>query len=302
MIEKMKSHIKMHHKCYVEAKEAVDFIREDEQDALKRKHRRLKERKYELVKNIVDGQIFSERTFEGRTLVDYLVNLQNVISKGKQIHIEELVQERRAVLEDGVVIDDYLIYKEGENTNKEEYELRKTFSSHVRGVRSKPQYTYDRLAVVRYAERWWNDYNPQFQSFENNCTNYISQCLFAGGASMSVASDRSRGWWYKNKNWSFSWSVAHALRWYFSGAKEGLQVIEVANPEDLLRGDVICYDFNGDGRWQHTTIVVAKDTDGMPLVNAQSSNSRMRYWAYEDSTAWTTEIKYKFFHILDKDS
>ncbi|MGQ0440385.1 amidase domain-containing protein, partial [Bacillus sp. B-TM1] len=40
------------------------------------------------------------------------------------------------------------------------------------------------------------------------------------------------------------------------------------------------YDFEDDGRWNHTTIVVAKDADGMPLVNAHSANSRRRYWNY----------------------
>lgn len=37
----------------------------------------------------------------------------------------------------------------------------------------------------------------------------------------------------------------------------------------------------------------------MPLVNAQTYDSRMRYWSYEDSTAYTPSIRYTFFHILD---
>jgi hypothetical protein len=103
----------------------------------------------------------------------------------------------------------------------------------------------------------------------------------------------------RNNNWSYSWSVANAMRWHLSGSKSGLTAKEVERPEDLLLGDVICYDFQGDGRFDHTTIVVAKDKDGMPLVNAHTQNSRMRYWAYEDSTAYTPNIKYKFFSIVD---
>ncbi len=60
---------------------------------------------------------------------------------------------------------------------------------------------------------------------------------------------------------------------------------------------VICYDFEGDNRWDHNTIVVAKDANGMPLVNAHTNNSRLRYWTYEDSAAWTPNIQYKFFQI-----
>ena len=70
-------------------------------------------------------------------------------------------------------------------------------------------------------------------------------------------------------------------------------------PEELILGDVIAYDFEDDGRWNHTTIVVAKDADGMPLVNAHSANSRRRYWNYEDSSKYTPQMKYKFFHIIN---
>jgi hypothetical protein len=45
--------------------------------------------------------------------------------------------------------------------------------------------------------------------------------------------------------------------------------------------------------------VTGKDASGMPLVNAHTYNSRMRYWAYEDSTAYTPNIKYKFLSITD---
>ena len=34
----------------------------------------------------------------------------------------------------------------------------------------------------------------------------------------------------------------------------------------LMPGDVICYDFQGDGRFDHTTFVVAKDDENMPNV------------------------------------
>jgi hypothetical protein len=103
----------------------------------------------------------------------------------------------------------------------------------------------------------------------------------------------------RNNSWSYSWSVAHAFRWYLASSKSGLRAVEKERAEELMPGDVICYDFQGDGRYDHTTIVVAKDRYGMPLVNAHTTNSRMRYWAYEDSTAYTPNIKYKFFHIID---
>lgn len=41
------------------------------------------------------------------------------------------------------------------------------------------RFSYDRLAAVQYAERWWNSYNPQYRKFDVDCTNYVSQCLRA---------------------------------------------------------------------------------------------------------------------------
>lgn len=114
---------------------------------------------------------------------------------------------------------------------------------------------------------------------------------------MRGAPNREHGWWYDGSDWSFSWSVAHSLRWYLSGSETGLKGEELETPEELLPGDVICYDFQGDGRWDHTTIVVDKDAYGAPLVNAHTNNSRNRYWTYEDSAAWTPDIQYKFFRI-----
>lgn len=161
--------------------------------------------------------------------------------------------------------------------------------------------SYDREKAVAYAERWWNDYNPQFKKFDVDCTNYVSQCLLAGGAPMKYAYDRAQGWWYRYQpvNWSYSWAVAHSLHWYLATSKSGLRAKEVATAEELMPGDVICYDFDGDGRWDHTTIVVDYDADGSPLVNAHTNNSRRRNWRYLDSAAWTTKTKYKFFQIID---
>lgn len=160
------------------------------------------------------------------------------------------------------------------------------------------RFVYDRSAAVRYAEHWWNDANPAYQFFEvNDCTNFISQCLRAGGAPMRGFPNRSVGWWYQNDDWSFSWSVSHAFRWYLSGSTKGLRATEVDSPDNLRPGDVICYDFQGDGRYDHTTIVVAKNANRMPLANAHTNNSRHRYWDYRDSMAWTPECQYKFFRI-----
>ncbi|MDW0108558.1 amidase domain-containing protein [Sporosarcina aquimarina] len=157
---------------------------------------------------------------------------------------------------------------------------------------------YDREAAVWYANKWWDGRNPQYPSFDVDCTNYISQCLRAGGAPMHGGPARDRGWWITDSNWSFSWSVAHSLRWYLAGSTRGLTAVQVGSAEELGLGDVIAYDFQGDGRFDHTTIVTAKD-GASPLVNAHTYDALKRSWDYKDSYAYRPEAKYVFFRIND---
>jgi hypothetical protein len=164
----------------------------------------------------------------------------------------------------------------------------------------RPSY-YDGAKAAQYADRWWNSYNPQYLRFEVDCSNYVSQSLFAGGAPMNYTGKRGSGWWYRGKSggqelWSYSWSVANALRSYLSSSRSGLRAEAVDSPRKLSLGDVISYSWDGSV-YGHSTVVTDLTPDGMPLVNAHTVNSRHRYWDYRDSYAWTPKTRYLFFHI-----
>ena len=78
-----------------------------------------------------------------------------------------------------------------------------------------------------------------------------------------------------------------------------MRATQVESAAELALGDVISYDWGGDGRFQHTTIVTAFDANGMPLVNANTVPSRHRYWDYKDSYAYSDRTQYRFFHLQD---
>lgn len=248
----------------------------------------------EIVKAQATGKILSlEHEKEEVRSVVYHVHFKYLIKQKNMLYMEEEVEHRLAEFYKGVLVEDKEInlYEE---ISAEPEQFEKGEEPELRIA-----YEYDRLKAVQYAETWWNSYNPAYKKFEVDCTNYISQCLHAGEAPMRGFPNRGQGWWMRNTNWSYSWTVANSLRLHLPGSRLGLRAKEVATPEQLLLGDVICYDFQGDGRYDHTTIVTAKDVDGMPLVNAHTTNSRMRYWTYEDSTAYTPNIQYKFLSIVD---
>lgn len=225
-----------------------------------------------------------------RTTQKYNLKLTFFLKQKNRMYIEEREYPFEFYERAGEIKEHRQTHEYTQTTNESPMSFNRTTESSL-------ERAYDRRKAVQYAERWWNDYNPQFKVFEVDCTNYISQCLLAGGGWMHGEPNREIGWWYSGDSWSFSWSVAHSMRWYLSGATKSIIGTEVDDAEQLQLGDVICYDFEGDGRWDHTTIVVAKDENNMPLVNAHTDNSRHRYWSYEDSTAWTPQIAYKFFNI-----
>ncbi|MDQ0216327.1 hypothetical protein J2S13_002768 [Oikeobacillus pervagus] len=260
-------------------------------DKMKKKLQLMEKRNVEIVKVTGKGNIMEN--YDDNEIT-YLLHLNYVIKDHDLFYIEEEIERRRASFHKNILVKDEEIWEvEG---GPLEWELEKDQEN------ERVPFIYNRLKAVQYAERWWNDYNPAYKKFDVDCTNYISQCLHAGGAPMRGYPNRNKGWWMRSNNWSFSWSVAHAFRWYLGTSTVGLRAKEVSTPEQLQLGDVICYDFQGDGRFDHTTIVTGKDANGMPLVNAHTSNSRLRYWNYEDSTAYTPNIQYKFFTIVDDPS
>lgn len=252
-------------------------------------------RSAEIVKVKATGKILEKVADEEFSKAKYQLHFQYLIKQKGTLFIEEEVEQREAKFYKNVLVEDNeIIPDDGSIKIDSEPDLwRQEEENDDRGP-----FEYNRLRAVQYAERWWNDYNPAYRKFQNDCTSFISQCLHAGGVPMRGYPNRQTGWWIKGQNYSYSWAVANSLRLFLDNSKSGLGAKLVSRPELLLPGDVICYDFQGDGRFDHNTIVVAKDANGMPLVNAHTYNSRMRYWAYTDSTAYTPNIKYKFYSIL----
>ncbi|MCM3007042.1 amidase domain-containing protein [Priestia koreensis] len=245
----------------------------------------------EIVKCSAKGYIDHISNEYEETTVYYHVEVESLVKQRSFFYIEETVEKRKALFYKDTLLKDEEIYPFSTSFDSEEMDRYDFDEDEDRS------FNYDRRAAVQYAERYWNSHNPSYTNFDVNCTNYVSQCLRAGTAPMRGYPNKGQGWWMQTKNWSYSWTVANSFYWYLNSSKTGLTATKKTGAKDLMIGDIICYDFQGDGRWDHSTIIVAKDDDGMPLVNANTYNSRMRYWAYEDSSAYTPNMKYGFFHI-----
>lgn len=276
---------------------------------IERKKQLLKNRQGEIVNVKAKGKIIEQIDDGDRSFIDYKVHFVYVIRQKENLFLEEEVEHRKATFfKQGLIEEKEVNPFSRQNIKEFNPYPRENFNEDInidellllnRIDELRVPFQYDRRRAVQYAETWWNDYNPKYKKFDNDCTNYISQCFRAGGAPMRGYPNRSKGWWMQNNNWSYSWTVSNSLRLHLLSSKVGLRGVRVSDPKELQPGDVIFYDFQGDGRFDHSTIVVAKDANGEPLVNAHTYNSRMRYWAYEDSTAYTKNIKYTLIKIID---
>ena len=60
---------------------------------------------------------------------------------------------------------------------------------------------YNRKLAVEYAHKWVHSRNPKYYDYSDiggDCTNFISQCIYAGSHVMNYAKDM--GWYYINAN------------------------------------------------------------------------------------------------------
>lgn len=135
---------------------------------------------------------------------------------------------------------------------------------------------------IDYALKWAYDYNPNYYNFTSlggDCTNFISQCMFAGGYEMDYSLN---GWHYKSLNdRTPSWSGVNEFWSYAINNKKnvGVRLIE-SSLEKAQLCDVIQL-YNGE-RYYHALLVTNLD-DGVIKVTAHDNNVKnipLKYYNY----------------------
>lgn len=117
---------------------------------------------------------------------------------------------------------------------------------------------YDRLKAVQYAQKWAYGRNPAFYDYEDiggDCTNFASQCVYAGGGIMNYT--RDFGWYYIDaNNKSPAWTgVDFFYRFMTREAATTGPVAREASIGQIDLGDVIQLSFDGKS-WNHSPVVV----------------------------------------------
>jgi len=193
---------------------------------------------------------------------------------------------------------------------------------------------YNPSDAVKYAKDWWyktnNDDYPYYTEYYgldsstnamndlehspmsgryqsatkrtySDCTNFVSQCLKAGGmiekkSGLLLPYTKSENWYYSDSKPSYTWGAA--LNFY-NHWSERAGVTPVSS--NLQAGDVVSIDMTGDGDPDHTAIITkvkstGSDYDERLLLTQHTYDRCETRW---DSSA-KKEVEYTLQYLYDK--
>ena len=150
---------------------------------------------------------------------------------------------------------------------------------------------YDRAAAVLYAHQWAYGRNPAYYDYEKiggDCTNFASQCIYAGSGIMNFTP--TFGWYYIDANRKApAWTGVEYLRNFLTRAAPSVGPVALEETiEQLMPGDIVQLSFTGEG-FQHSPVVVSVGKPAAPenvLLAAHSYDADDRPLStYEYKTA-----------------
>ena len=134
---------------------------------------------------------------------------------------------------------------------------------------------YNRLSAITYAQKYALSPNPNYYHFGGiggDCTNFISQCLFAGGFKMQYSQN---GWYYKSSyDRSPSWTSVTALQNFLLNNKKNGPQGKFTTLDNVELGDIIQLKQNAY-RFNHT-LIITKIENGEIYVCAHSNDALNR--------------------------
>lgn len=152
---------------------------------------------------------------------------------------------------------------------------------------------YNRKKVYEYAKEWAYKRNPKYYNFDpvgGDCTNFASQCIYAGCNQMNYS--QNNGWYYINgNNKSPSWTGVEFLFNFLISNKGMGPKGEEKDIGSLKIGDIIQLSFNGQ-LYTHTLVVIQNGTSVYNTLIAAHT-----YDVFGKSVAEYGFEKYRCVHI-----
>ncbi|MBQ2841391.1 MAG: amidase domain-containing protein [Oscillospiraceae bacterium] len=156
---------------------------------------------------------------------------------------------------------------------------------------------YDRAAAVRYARRWAFRRNPAYYNFDDiggDCTNFVSQCVYAGAGVMNYTP--AYGWYYISPdNRAPAWTGVQFF-YNFMTANQGAGPYGYDAPlSEALPGDIIQLAYNNSASFTHTLLVVGVSINRNPRNILLAAHTNDAYRRRLSSYSYTN---IRLIHIL----
>lgn len=167
---------------------------------------------------------------------------------------------------------------------------------------------YNRGVAKQYALKWANSYNPAYFSFGNDCINFVSQSLQAGGYQDGKApgwhkpkSAADTGPWTSISLFIDAWTQTKRVKWgTINGVRDGYKVKVSAVPTYMKGsdsgpqlGDIVFYDFNGKTNtyagFEHSAII--SNGDLYTVDGVETRVKQLKVCAHTNArrnVSWTT--------------
>lgn len=127
-----------------------------------------------------------------------------------------------------------------------------------------------------YAKRWALSRNPSFYNFDpvgGDCTNFASQCVYAGSGVMNFTP--VSGWYYRtSEDRSASWTSVEYFYRFLTGNDGIGPFAETAATESLEPGDIVQLG-RATGDFYHSPVVVG-NVNGQIFVAAHTFDAYAR--------------------------
>ena len=150
---------------------------------------------------------------------------------------------------------------------------------------------YNRQKAKEYAKIWAYKRNPRYYNYDSlggDCTNFISQCIYAGSGVMNYT--KTYGWYYNNANdKSPSWTGVDFLYNFLINNKQRGPIGEISSIDKMEIGDVIQLSFDGI-KFAHSIIVVK-------IENGRIYGASHTFDSYERDVNSYVYKKIRFIHI-----
>ena len=214
-------------------------------------------------KGIFARVIGGKKTLDNLTDDDKVTGIEPIIERSTTTDSAS-VSDLSIVLEEGNELYTYISFEIDENSAVSSEAVRHAADTQYAQAAelyetAAANYTYKPAAAAAYADKYWKKYNRSYKEYRGvDCANFVSQCLYAGG--MPKTSD----WYPQSVNWI---NVMGHIRHF----KEYGAFVTAGNG-NVLVGNPVYYDWNGNGTYDHTGICVGKNASGMPVVDAHTNN------------------------------